>query len=330
MPDGIAGNSRPDAFSAVRGAWRQAHVVSRSFSGDIARMPTMMVEKQVGGVRLLGYSLAGEETVIVLPELNVAFDLGRAPRELVSIDHVCLSHGHMDHAAGLAYYFSQRTFQELPPGCVLVHHRLVPALEELMRVWERIEGHISPGRIIGVDDGEDFSVRKDLVIRPFRVRHGGHALGFSVVEIRKKLKPEYANLSGPQIVELKKAGVSIEYRLEVPRVAYCGDTQAGAFLDQDHVRNAEVIILECTFFEPDHVDRARQGQHTHISDLPAILERVASPHVIISHITRRTFMHEAKRMLSQALKQSDLDRLTILMDRPRGRRGAEQRVESGE
>ena len=289
-------------------------------------MPTLMVDKQVGGVRIVGHSLAGEETVIVLPEMNVAFDLGRAPRELVSIDHVCLSHGHMDHAAGLAYYFSQRTFQELPPGCVLVHHRLVPAFEDLMRVWERIEGHTSPGRIIGVDEGEDFAVRKDMVIRPFRVRHGGSALGFSVIDVRKKLKPEYANFTGPQIVELKKAGESIEYRLEVPRVAYCGDTQAGAFLDLDHVRNAEVIILECTFFDPDHAERARQGQHTHVRDLPAMLERIASPHVVISHITRRTFMHEVKEILARTLKRSDLDRLTILMDRPRRGRGPAQPV----
>ncbi len=284
-----------------------------------------MVEKQVGSIKLVGYSLAGEETVITLPEMNVAFDIGRAPREVISIDHICLSHGHMDHAAGLAYYFSQRQFQELPPGCVLVHHRLVPAIEDLRRVWERIEGHPSPGRVVGVDEGEDFQVRRDLLVRPFRVRHGGSALGFSVVEVRKKLKPEYANLSGPQIVELKKQGQEVEYRLEVPRVAYCGDTQAGGFLDFQYVRDAEVVILECTFFDPEHMDRARQGLHTHVRDLPAILERINSPNVVIAHITRRTFMHEVRQMLDRSLKKSDLDRLTLLMENPRRRRGNDRR-----
>ncbi|HSW46159.1 MAG TPA: MBL fold metallo-hydrolase [Phycisphaerae bacterium] len=283
-------------------------------------MPTLMVEKQVGSVKLVGHSLAGEETVIVLPEMNVAFDIGRAPRELVSIDTVCLSHGHMDHAAGIAYYFSQRLFQDLPPGCLLVHHRLVPAIQDLMKVWERIEGHPSPGKIVGVDEDEDYAVRKDLIVRPFRVRHGGHALGFSVIEVRKKLKPEYASYSGQQIVELKRTGQTVEYRLEVPKVAYCGDTQVGEFLDHDHVRNAEVLIFECTFFAPDHVDRARQGQHMHVGDLPAVLERVNNPHVVIAHITRRTFMHEAKQALDALLKKSDLDRITILMDQPRRRK----------
>ncbi|NLX24305.1 MAG: hypothetical protein GXY55_21870 [Phycisphaerae bacterium] len=283
-------------------------------------MASRLVEKEVGSIRLQGFSLAGEETVIVAPELGVAFDVGRAPREIISIDHVCLSHGHMDHSAGLAYYFSQRNFQGMPPGCVLAHHKLVPAIQDLLAVWGRIEGHVSPGQIVGVDEDEDFEVRRGLVVRPFRVRHPGPTLGFSLIEVRKKLKPEYADYSGPQIVALKKAGETIEYRLEIPRVAYCGDTRLGDFLDHDHVRNAEVLLFECTFFEADHLDRARQGQHMHVTDLPALMERVRCPHVVICHITRRTLMREAKQMLAKLLKPEDLARITVLMDRPRDRR----------
>ena len=276
-----------------------------------------MVHKTVGSLELYGFSLAGEETVITVPALNVAFDVGRAPRELVTIDHVCLSHGHMDHAAGVAYYFSQRAFLGIPPGCVIVHHRLVSPLEELLQVWGKIEGHISPGRIVGADEGEDVAIRRDLVVRPFRVCHGGHALGFSVIEVRKKLKPEYADCSGPQIVDLKRAGHDIEYRLELPRVAYCGDSVGGRFLDYDHVRNAEVVIIECTFFDDDHVDRARKGQHVHVRELPAILERLRSPNVVIAHITRRTFLRDVRHALKKLLNQADLERITLLMERPR-------------
>ena len=60
---------------------------------------------------LAGYSVAGEESVIVAGELDVVFDIGRCPREAMRVNHVLLSHGHMDHAAGIAYYFSQRDFQ---------------------------------------------------------------------------------------------------------------------------------------------------------------------------------------------------------------------------
>jgi ribonuclease Z len=280
-------------------------------------MASRLIEKTIGGVRLQGFTLAGEETVIVVPEMNVAFDIGRAPREVVGIDHICLSHGHMDHAAGLAYYFSQRNFQGNAPGTALVHHKLVPAIQDLMQVWGRIEGHVSPANIVGVDEDEDFQLHRSLVIRPFRVRHPGPTLGFSLVEVRKKLKPELAELSGQQIADLKRSGRIVEDRLEIPRVAFCSDSAVGPFLDRDHVRNAEVLIFECTFFDPDHLERARLGQHTHVNDLPEVFERVRSPHVVIMHLTRRTGIGQAKRHLRRVLKPADLERLTILMDLPR-------------
>lgn len=288
-------------------------------------MALKLADKTVGSLRLQGISLAGEETVVTVPEFNVAFDIGRAPREAVHMDYLCLSHGHMDHAAGLAYYFSQRNFQGMPPGTLLVHRKLVPPIEQLLKIWGQIEGHVSPARIVGVDDGEDFELNRNFVIRPFSVNHPGPCLGFSIVEVRKKLKPEYADYSGQQIAQLKRQGQAVEYRLEIPRVAFCGDSALGRFLDYDHVRNAEVLIHECTFFEPEHAQRAKLGAHTHVNHLPELMERVRSPHVVLIHVTRRTSMREAKRAVSRVLKPVDLERITFLMDQPPRRMDSNRR-----
>ncbi|GMV96719.1 MAG: hypothetical protein AMXMBFR83_10800 [Phycisphaerae bacterium] len=283
-------------------------------------MASRLVEKTIGSLTIQGHSVAGEETVVIVPEFNVAFDIGRGPREAVLMDTLCLTHGHMDHAAGLAYYFSQRHFQGMPPGTLLVHRKLAPAVEQLMQVWGQIEGHVSPGRIVGVDEDEDFELNRQLVVRPFRVRHPGPCLGFSIVEVRKKLKPEYAACAGPQIAALKKQGQAVEYRLEIPRVAYCGDSMIGNFLDNDHVRNAEVLLFECTFYEAEHVERARLGAHLHVNDLPELMERVRNPHVVLIHVTRRTPLGEAKRAVARILGREDLERVSFLMDQPpRGR-----------
>lgn len=280
-------------------------------------MAVRLIDKRYGEIRVQGFSAAGEETVVAVPELDLAFDVGRAPREIIPINHICLSHGHMDHAAGVAYYFSQRNFQGAPPGCVLAPHHLVPPLRELMRVWGRIEGHVSPARIVGVDEDEDFQVRRDLVVRPFRVNHPGPSLGFSAIEVRKKLKPEYAEYSGQQLVQLKKEGKTIENRLEVPLVAYSADTAVGPWLDHDHVRNARVLIIECTFFDDDHVDRATKGFHIHVGELPGILERVRNEHVVLMHLTRRTGIAQAKRILAKLIKPVDKERVSLMMDSPR-------------
>jgi hypothetical protein len=63
--------------------------------------------------------VAGRETWFHLPPLHLAFDLGRAPTTLVSVPNVFLSHAHLDHGAGLAYWCSQRRLLRLPGGIPL-------------------------------------------------------------------------------------------------------------------------------------------------------------------------------------------------------------------
>ena len=293
-------------------------------------MASRLLDKRIGGHRIQGYTRAGEESVIVLPEMNLAFDVGRGPSEAVSIDYICLTHGHMDHAAGVAYYFSQRCFIGISPGCVLAHPRLIEPLRRLMDVWALIEGHPSPHRLVALAPGEEFETRRGLFVRGFEVNHGGPCLGFSVIERRRKLKPEYAGYSGPQLVELKSKCVQITPDLELPLIAYCGDTAAGDFLDLDCVRNAQVLLLECTFYDADHVKRARVGKHIHVNDLPEIMDRLRSPHVVITHVTRRTALAQAKRMLKAKLRPEDWQRMTLLMDRSRGGKTRPEEVLPGE
>lgn len=275
-----------------------------------------LIHKECGGVQIQGFSLAGEETVIVLPEYNLCFDFGRAPREIISIDTICLTHGHMDHAAGVAYYFSQRAFVGIAPGRLIVHRDLVAPIQKLLEVWSEIERHPSPAEIQGVESLQDVSIRRGLVVRPFDVNHAGSALGFTLIELRHKLKPEYHDKSGPQLVALKREGVEIELRVEVPLLTFTGDTAVGRFLDHDFVRNSRVVLLDCTFFERDHVSRARAGRHIHVDDLPKVLAAIPDAQIMLTHVTRRTDLRHAKRIFRQVVSKQDQARVSFLMDRP--------------
>ena len=77
-----------------------------------------------GLFHIVGYSVAGEETVVQVPEMNVCFDIGRAPYFALTSDFVCITHGHMDHLAGLGYYLSQRHFQGMKPGTIFLPREL--------------------------------------------------------------------------------------------------------------------------------------------------------------------------------------------------------------
>jgi ribonuclease Z len=277
-------------------------------------MAERLYEHRLSDIRLLGFSLAGEESVVAAPELNVCFDVGKAPGEILSIDNVLLSHGHMDHSAGVAYYFSQRNFVGNAPGRVFCPTPLVGPLRELLRVWGRIEGHVSPGEIVGLEPGQDFELRRGLLVRPFAVNHGAPSLGFSILDVRHKLRPEFEGKTGPQLVELKRQGIEIQYRVEVPLVAYCGDTAEGNFLGLDHVRRAKVLILECTFFEEDHVRRAREGFHLHVRDIARILPKLENEWFVLTHLSRRTGLRDAKKALAKLVNESVLARVRFLME----------------
>ncbi|MFB3892260.1 MAG: MBL fold metallo-hydrolase [Phycisphaerae bacterium] len=267
----------------------------------------------LGDFTLAGYSVAGEESLVIAPELDCCFDIGKCPREALAINHILLSHGHMDHVAGLPYYFAQRDFQGIAGGEAAVPADLVEPLEDLMAAWGRVEGHVPPHKFVGLKPGDDYEIRRGLIARAFPVKHLPTSLGFAVIDVRQKLKDEFAGLSGPRIVELKKKGVEITRRVEFPLVAYLGDTGNVNYSVLPYVANARALLIECTFFDADHVSRARAGRHVHIGDLPEMLEGMNNEHIIIIHVTRRTNMAAARAILRKSLRKEILDRVTFLM-----------------
>lgn len=277
--------------------------------------PYILSTVPMGDFTLLGYSVAGEESVIVAPELDVCFDIGKCPREALAVNHVLLSHGHMDHVAGLPYYFCQRDFQGIAGGTALVPARLVEPLEDLLRAWGRVEGHVPPHTFVGMADGADHEIRRGLLARAFATEHGPDALGFSVLEVRRKLRQQYQGFSGPEIVACKQRGEEVTRRIEVPLVAYLGDTAAANYSDLPHVAHARALLIECTFFDREHLRRARKGKHLHIVDLPAVLEGMENERIIIVHVTRRTNLAAARKLLRKSLDKKTLQRVTFLMSR---------------
>jgi ribonuclease Z len=116
-------------------------------------------------------------------------------------------------------------------------------------------------------------------------------------------------------VALKKQGVEITRRLEIPLVAYLGDTARANYSSLPHVRQARVLLVECTFFDADHVRRARAGRHLHVADLAEVLEGTCNQRVILTHVTRRTNVAEARKILRKTLSKETFERVTFLMSR---------------
>jgi ribonuclease Z len=271
-------------------------------------------------------SVAGEQTVVQVPELDVAFDIGMCPRIALASPYVALSHGHMDHVGGLPYYFSQRMFQRMGPGTCVCHEALERPLTDMMRSWIDLEQQRTQHRIVGLQPDQEIEIKNNIFLRAIEVSHTVPALGFAVIERRSKLREEFIGLPQEKLRELKSQGTEITRILEIPLVAYTGDTELGPFLYRDEFVQAKIVISECTFFEPGHRSRASVGKHLHADDIAALLDVWQADAVVLVHFSRRTNLAQAREHLANTVGAETMHRVHVLMDHRANRQRYEQQL----
>jgi ribonuclease Z len=220
----------------------------------------------------------------------------------------------MDHIAGLPYYLSQRYFQGMKPGTILLPKEMEPAVDRMLRCWRDVERQGTPYTLVGMSPGQLHEVRRDFGIRAFATHHGGTSLGYALISIREKLKPEYLGRPGPELAAMRKSGVEIQYRVEVPLVAFLGDTSTGPVFENPDVVNAEILITECTFFDREHKAKAKAGRHLHVDDFAKLLPGLKNQHIVVGHVTRRSGIRRARRVLEKLVGPERMGNIHFLMD----------------
>jgi ribonuclease Z len=249
--------------------------------------------------RLFGESIAGETTCLQIPELDLGFDMGACPRAMLSSKFLAITHGHMDHIGALAYYCSQRRFQGMGTAKLVCDQRIAPAIQRMMAGFVDLEGQRTPYEIIPLQPEQTVEIKNNIVLKGYEVEHTCPTFGYSVIEKRTKLKPEYQNLPQDKLKELKDRGIDIVRHLEIPLITYTADTAPGPHLVREDVRKAKIIIAECTFFEPDHKPRAKVGMHMHVDDIAEWLRVVECEHMVLVHVSRRTDLSYARKRIAE-------------------------------
>ncbi|XP_071711363.1 tRNase Z TRZ1-like [Rutidosis leptorrhynchoides] len=244
----------------------------------------------IEGYPIEGLSIAGHETCVILPTLNLAFDIGKCPQRAISQQFVFISHGHMDHIGGLPMYVATRGLYRMSPPTIIVPAIIKESVEKLFEAHRAMDESELNHTLIGLDIGEEFYLRKDLKVKAFKTYHCIPSQGYVVYSVKQKLKPEYIGLPGDEIKKLKFSGVEITSMATSPEVAFTGDTTSEFIIDNDNgdVLKAKILIMESTYVENMMtVEHAREYGHTHLSEIISYANRFENKAILLIHFSAR-------------------------------------------
>ena len=249
-----------------------------------------------------GYSRATVQTYWRIPELRIGFDLGAQPWSFMGTPTWFVSHTHIDHVLALPAYVARRRMMKMEPPTIYLPEAACDPVERLLQQVSRLDRGRLPCRLVGTRPGDEIELSREHVVTVSATRHTVPSLGFIVWERRKKLKPEFRDLPGEKIRDLRLGGVEVTREVRMPRVAYLGDSTPGGLDDCPAMYQAEVLILELTFVAPSHrKEKIHKFGHTHLDDLVERRDRFANELVIAGHFSTRYHPRQIRHFVEKAL-----------------------------
>ncbi len=262
-----------------------------------------------------GMSLSGIRTSLCMPELHLAFDTAQGFPFLIPMKKFFISHGHLDHAAGIPYIISQKNLFRMPVAEYFMPPSLVEPLTKIMRLWEQIEDHQYKFNFIGVGL-EEIEVNAGHFIKAFPTFHRVESFGYTLFKRTRKLSSHFTGASREEIIKARSAGEIIDQVFDQPLVTFTGDTKIEFLNGPDWIRNSKVLILESTYLDDKKtIQQARDWGHTHLDEIIPHLDDIKSEKIALIHISSRYSMDEARRIIEQKIPKKHLDRVVIFPGR---------------
>ncbi|WPU66617.1 MBL fold metallo-hydrolase [Peredibacter starrii] len=268
------------------------------------------------GLNFNGLSLAGVRTSIAIPELSLAFDLAQGLPHAIGMNHFLITHGHMDHSAGIPYVISQKAMHSHKTPHFYMPESMVEPMKEIMNQWSLIEGHQYDFQFTGLKTNEAFTLSSRYLVKTFETVHRIPSLGYSIYRRFRKLRKDLEGKASEEIAAFRQRGEDpTEERTELV-VSFTGDTQI-EFLDKaPEVANSKILLMEATYLnEKKTVASAKEWGHTHLDELIPRLPSIKSEKIVLIHSSARYSFEEAQSILMKRLPKTDIDRVVLFPGR---------------
>ncbi len=225
------------------------------------------------------------------------------------IERVLLTHGHIDHIAGLPVLLWARAagMGDNNKPLEVFYPRDDLYIADMMQFLERTRAKLSFDLTwTPLDAGDSFSLTTEGTharhVETFETEHmtGRLTLGYKILETRRRLKIEYSKLADNELRDLRKSGADISEDYQAIVAAFGGD---GLPLKVENVCGAELLVHEATIL--DSSERKHQ-LHSTIGEALEVAAQIQPKAFVLQHFSGRYRTHEIK-----AAAQKEIARLKI-------------------
>jgi ribonuclease Z len=255
----------------------------------------------------------------MIPAFDACFDLGHCPAEAIGIRNLFLSHVHQDHASGAIRHISLREMTNHSPPKIYLPEESAEAFIDVLRATERLERHEPRDLskvVIPVAAGQLLQLSKRYRVQAFDVNHRVPSRGYTVIESRKKLKPQYQNLTGPEIGELVRSGQEVHEYHDVQLFTYVGDSTLSTLKKNPDIGKSLILFLEATHIGDTSTKLSEQYGHTHLDEIAALWKDFPEPfmakHIVLKHFSMRYGADEIREQVAKLPKEWQ-EKITILI-----------------
>lgn len=264
-----------------------------------------------------GFSTALYSTFFFVEELGLLFDCGDGAAAMLlgksrKVKHIFISHADRDHLCGLLQFNQLNARDGFPKVYFPRDCGSFPYLEQFTK---QFDPHVKGTQWQSLEDNQEIHVQKDVVVQAIRNNHimtdeeNMKSHSFKVFRTKKKLKEEFASLTGNEIKQ-KRDEIGIEnmtYEQRENIFTYSGDTP----IENDGRWNdSKILIHEATFLKKEDMGESGNRWNKH-STLDEVMEMISQSkgieQLILSHFSSRYDKEEIQLAVNNEIKKHQID-----------------------